>query len=161
MRPAMMLTSPNFRALLPQIRFMAKVNQTFGVKKTMGAPDRPICQDIWYSGQVLDAVKWPDVINNPKVQARQGELGARVAEVGSGEREGAGAWAARARGRVCMCEDSRHLHLTATCCHTAICACAQARWSTSRPCRRCSVTAPSCSPTLCWWVVGGGSCASR
>eukprot|EP00198_Chlamydomonas_reinhardtii_P008884 XP_001698221.1 predicted protein [Chlamydomonas reinhardtii] len=56
------------------IRFMAKVNQTFGVKKTMGAPDRPICQDIWYSGQVLDAVKWPDVINNPKVQARQGEV---------------------------------------------------------------------------------------
>ena len=33
-------------------------------------------QDIWYSGQVLDAVKWPEVINNPKVTVLHGEVSA-------------------------------------------------------------------------------------
>ncbi|GIL74872.1 hypothetical protein Vretimale_2450 [Volvox reticuliferus] len=55
-------------------RFMARVNRALGVEKMLGKPDRPICQDIWYSGQVLDAVKWPEVINNPKVTAIQGEV---------------------------------------------------------------------------------------
>ncbi|GFR53165.1 hypothetical protein Agub_g15888, partial [Astrephomene gubernaculifera] len=56
------------------VRFMSRVNAELRVKKTLGAPDRPICQDIWYSGQVLDAAKWPRVIHNPKVTAKQGEV---------------------------------------------------------------------------------------
>ncbi|GIL48110.1 hypothetical protein Vafri_4805, partial [Volvox africanus] len=56
------------------VTFMSRVNQALGVNKRLGKPARPICQDIWYSGQVLDAVKWPEVINNPKVTPIQGEV---------------------------------------------------------------------------------------
>ncbi|KXZ45523.1 hypothetical protein GPECTOR_53g109 [Gonium pectorale] len=56
------------------VRFMGRVNSALGVKKTLGVPDRPICQDIWYSGQVVDAARWPEVIHNPKVHALQGEV---------------------------------------------------------------------------------------
>ncbi|KAG2486825.1 hypothetical protein HYH03_014508 [Edaphochlamys debaryana] len=55
-------------------RFMSRVNRALRVRKTLGRPDRPIFQDIWYSGQVLDAAKWPDIIHNPKVAVVQGEV---------------------------------------------------------------------------------------